>query len=341
MARASSPLCSAAFFLCLGSADSASSSSSRRPAAFCSAASALATPGSRASRCDIVYAAERSPILRWLPTACRAATTKARARARVLSAWSSQEACKERESGLRAREELRCASRARGGEAHHDLGEPRRLQLGDEGVDRLVGRGTRQHTRACHTRASPRVRGGPRRAADGVCASGVRDQRGGAPRGTRARHAAVMKDDLPVPGGPCTTATAPPSPASASCCPAFSRARCPCCSASLASSGRHAPRPARPARRGVRRRPRRGSFYCWCGSSSRPQRRTIVPRLLLQQGGEHARLEQMHRAQGVGALHRLRGQHAAAGGQSELEGRWRSRGGGGGARRTERAETTS
>ena len=59
------------------------------------------------------------------------------------------------------------------------------------------------------------------------------------PAGTRARQAAVMKDDLPVPGGPCTTDTAPRSPLSAARCPGLSRASWACCMGSLGSRGRH------------------------------------------------------------------------------------------------------
>ena len=43
------------------------------------------------------------------------------------------------------------------------------------------------------------------------------------PAGTRVMHAAVMNDDLPVPGGPCTTVTALSRPLSAARCPGLSR----------------------------------------------------------------------------------------------------------------------
>ena len=59
------------------------------------------------------------------------------------------------------------------------------------------------------------------------------------PSGMRERHAAVMNDDLPVPGGPCTTETAPSSPTSAARCPGLRRASCFCCCASDGLSGRH------------------------------------------------------------------------------------------------------
>jgi len=42
------------------------------------------------------------------------------------------------------------------------------------------------------------------------------------PAGTRVMQAAVMKDDLPVPGGPCTTVTALSRPTSAARCPGLS-----------------------------------------------------------------------------------------------------------------------
>mmetsp|Transcript_9057 Transcript_9057/g.22485 ORF Transcript_9057/g.22485 Transcript_9057/m.22485 type:complete len:316 (-) Transcript_9057:215-1162(-) len=53
-----------------------------------------------------------------------------------------------------------------------------------------------------------------------------------APVGTRASTAAVMKLDLPVPGGPCTRVAVPLIPCNALRCPSFSRATCFCWSSS-------------------------------------------------------------------------------------------------------------
>ena len=58
-----------------------------------------------------------------------------------------------------------------------------------------------------------------------------------APLGTRDRHAAVMKCDLPVPGGPCTIAMAPSSFSSAVRCPGFSRFSCAFAESSAFASG--------------------------------------------------------------------------------------------------------
>ena len=60
-----------------------------------------------------------------------------------------------------------------------------------------------------------------------------------APFGTRDRHAAVMKCDLPVPGGPCTIAMAPSSFSSAVRCPGFSRFSCAFALSSAFASGTH------------------------------------------------------------------------------------------------------
>ena len=59
------------------------------------------------------------------------------------------------------------------------------------------------------------------------------------PFGTRVRQVAVMKVDLPVPGGPCTRVTGPSRPQMAARWLALRRRSCACTSGSLSSSGSH------------------------------------------------------------------------------------------------------